>query len=94
MRALYGALAVMAVVALTPLGAHTQEYDGCNEQGYDSVDEPCGGGHQHTGGKRDENSLDRARHRHRYLESQIDKLKEQVAALSKDVEQLKKAGAK
>ena len=94
MRALYGALAVIAVVALTPLGAHTQEYDGCNEQGYDSVDEPCGGGHQHTSGKRDENSLDRARHRHRYLETQIDKLKQQVAALSKDVEQLKKAGAK
>ena len=94
MRALYGALAVAAVLVLTPLGAQTQEYDGCNEQGYDSTDEPCGGGHQHTAGKRDENSLERARHRHRYLESQIDKLKEQVAALSKEVEQLKKAGAK
>jgi predicted RNase H-like nuclease (RuvC/YqgF family) len=94
MRALYGALAVAAVVVLTPLGAQTQEYDGCNEQGYDSVDEPCGGGHQHSAGKRDENSIERARHRHRYLESQIDKLKEQVAALSKEVEQLKKAGSK
>ncbi len=94
MRALYGALAVAAVLVLTPLGAQTQEYDGCNEQGYDSTDEPCGGGHQHSAGKRDENSLERARHRHRYLESQIDKLKEQVAALSKEVEQLKKAGAK
>ena len=94
MRALYGALAVAAVLVLTPVGARTQEYDGCNEQGYDSVDEPCGGGHQHSAGKRDENSLERARHRHRYLESQIDKLKEQVAALSKEVEQLKKAGTK
>ena len=94
MRALYGAFAVAAVLALTPVAGTTQEYDGCNEQGYDSADEPCGGGHQHTAGKRDENSLDRARHRHRYLETQIAKLKEQVAALSKDVEQLKKANAK
>lgn len=94
MRALYGALAVAALLALTPTGGLTQEYDGCNEQGYDSADEPCGGGHQHTAGKRDENSLDRARHRHRYLEAQIDKLKEQVAALGKEVEALKKAGAK
>ena len=94
MRVLCGALTIAAVLALTPVGGRTQEYDGCNEQGYDSADEPCGGGHQHTSGKRDENSLDRARHRHRYLESQIDKLKEQVAALTKDVEQLKKASAK
>jgi predicted RNase H-like nuclease (RuvC/YqgF family) len=94
MRAFYGALAVAAVLALTPVRAYTQEYDGCNEQGYDSADEPCGGGHQHTAGKRDENSLERSRHRHRYLESQIDKLKQQVAALSKEVEQLKKAGTK
>ena len=94
MQPLYGALAVAAVLVLTPVGAQTQEYDGCNEQGYDSVDEPCGGGHQHSAGKRDENSLERSRHRHRYLETQIDKLKEQVAALSKEVEQLKKAGAK
>jgi len=94
MRTLYGALAVATVLALTPVNGTGQEYDGCNEQGYDSADEPCGGGHQHTAGKRDENSLDRARHRHRYLETQIDKLKEQVAALSKDVEQLKKASAK
>ena len=94
MRALYGAVAVATVLTFTPVGGLTQEYDGCNEQAYDSADEPCGGGHQHTAGKRDENSIERARHRHRYLESQIDKLKEQVAALSKEVEQLKKAGAK
>jgi hypothetical protein len=94
MRALYGALAVAAVLALTPVGGMTQEYDGCNEQAYDSTDEPCGGGHQHSAGKRDESSLDRARHRHRYLEAQVDKLREQVAALSKEVEQLKKASAK
>ena len=94
MRALHGALAITAVLVLTPLSARTQEYDGCNEQGYDSADEPCGGGHQHNAGKRDENSLERSRHRHRYLESQIDKLREQVAALSKEVEQLKKASAK
>jgi hypothetical protein len=94
MRALSGALAVAAVLALTPVRGTTQEYDGCNEQAYDSVDEPCGGGHQHSAGKRDENSLERARHRHRYLETQVDKLKEQVAALSKEVDQLKRASAK
>lgn len=94
MRALYGALAIATVLALTPVRAHTEDYDGCNEQFYDPTDEPCGGGHQHAAGKRDEVSLDRARHRHRYLESQIDKLKEQVAALSKEVEQLKKASPK
>jgi molecular chaperone GrpE (heat shock protein) len=94
MRVLYGALAVAVVLTLAPVSGTSQEYDGCNEQGYDSADEPCGGGHQHTAGKRDENSLDRARHRHRYLETQIDKLKEQVASLSKEVEQLKKASAK
>ncbi len=94
MRVLYAAFAVAALVALTPTGAHTQDYDGCNEQFYDSVDEPCGGGHQHTGGKRDETSIDRARHRHRYLGAQLDSLKAQVVALSKEVEQLKKAGAK
>ena len=101
MRTLYTALIVAFVIGWAPRpslaqapGGQAQEYDGCNEQFYDPVDEPCGGGHQHNPGKRDEGSLERARHRHRYLEDQIKQLNQKVAALTTKVEQLEKAGAK
>jgi len=94
MRKWYAGLTMTALVALAPAATRAQEYDGCNEQFYDSAEEPCGGGHQHAGGKRDEVSLERSRHRHRYLEDQIRELSKKVAALASEVEQLKKAGAK
>jgi hypothetical protein len=93
MRALYAVVGVAALLVFNP-AVIAQDYDGCNEQFYDSVDEPCGGGHQHAGGKRDEQSLDRARHRHRYLEAQIDELKTKLAALTKEVKALKKPAAR
>ena len=94
MRKWYAGLTMAALVALAPAATWAQEYDGCNEQFYDSNEEPCGGGHQHAGGKRDEVSLERSRHRHRYLEDQIRELNKKVVALASEVEQLKKAGAK
>lgn len=96
MRALCAAALLAVVVGLTPavVGGTEPEYDGCLEQGYDSTDEPCGGGHQHSKGKRDERSIELARHRHRYLEEQIKQLNNKLAALSTEVEQLKKATAK
>lgn len=94
MRTLCIGLIALCLAGWAPLRALGQEYDGCNEQGYDSTDEPCGGGHQHTGGARDENSLERARHRHRYLEDQLKKLTAKVDALSAEVAQLKKPAAK
>lgn len=66
-------------------------YDSCQEQFYDPIDEPCGGGHQHVQGKRDEGSLDLSRHRHRYLEERIRKLNQKVDELAKEVAELKKA---
>ena len=91
------AFAVALGMALVIGGAEVvrgQDYDGCSEQFYDSKDEPCGGGHQHTAGKRDESSLDRARHRHRYLEDKMQQLKAQVDKLTAELEQHKKAEAK
>jgi hypothetical protein len=85
---------VAGVIGLSGGWAAAQEYDGCNEQFYDSVEEECGGGHQHNSGKRDEVSLERSRHRHRYLEDQIKQLTQKVSALSAEVDQLKKAAAK
>lgn len=90
MRTLCVGLTVLCVMGWAPLAATGAEYDGCNEQAYDSTEEPCGGGHQHTAGPRDENSLERARHRHRYLEEQIKQLTAKVDALSSEVAQLKK----
>ena len=94
MRTLCAGLIVLFVIGWAPVMARGEEYDGCTEQGYDSTSEPCGGGHQHTDGARDENSLDRARHRHRYLEDQIRQLTAKVDALSAEVAQLKKPAAK
>jgi hypothetical protein len=94
MRVWCAALAMVLLVGLVPPAVYAQEYDGCNEQLYDSKDEACGGGHQHIGGKRDEVSLERSRHRHRYLEEQIRQLNEKVAGLAAEVEQLKKARTK
>jgi len=93
MRRWYAGVTLAALVALAPAATRAQDYDGCNEQFYDSNEEPCGGGHQHSAGKRDETSLERSRHRHRYLEDQIHELNKKVAALSTEVEQLKKAPA-
>ena len=92
-----GAAAVLAcVLGLSGAVAFAgeQEYDGCKEQAYDSTLEPCGGGHQHASGKRDEVSLERSQHRHRYIEDQIKQLNDKVSKLESEVEQLKKAGAK
>ncbi len=94
MRTLCAGLMMASLIWLAPMVARGQEYDGCGEQFYDSVDEPCGGGHQHVAGKRDEVSLERSRHRHRYLEDQIRQLTQKVTALAAEVDQLKKAGAK
>ena len=89
MRTLHAALVVASVIALGAAAARAAEYDACNETFYDSSDEPCGGGHQHNPGQRDENSLELSRHRHRYLEVQIKQLQQTVTKLSQDVEQLK-----
>lgn len=94
MRTFVAAMMMVCLIGWGPVTAVAQEYDGCSEQGYDSVDEPCGGGHQHTAGKRDENSLERSRHRHRYLEEEIRKLSAKVDALTAEVAQLKKPAAK
>jgi len=94
MRTVCAALVVASVVTFGPMVARGSDYDACNETFYDPTQEPCGGGHQHTGGKRDENALELSRHRHRYLEEQIKTLQEKVTKLSDDVEQLKKAAAK
>ena len=94
MRALCAVLLVASVIGFGAAVARGEEYDGCNEQFYDSNLEPCGGGHQHASGKRDEISLERSRHRHRYLEDQIKELQGKVAALTHEVEELKKGAAK
>lgn len=103
MRKLCIALTVASIVGLATTttwaeeGMKAQEagtYDSCQEQLYDPVDEPCGGGHQHIPGKRDEASLDLSRHRHRYLEERIRQLNEKVDKLVEEVAQLKKAQAK
>jgi len=94
MRKLCAVLIVLCMIGWAPVAALSDEYDGCTEQGYDSSEEPCGGGHQHTAGARDENSLERSRHRHRYLEDQIQKLSKKVDALSAEVAALKKPAAK
>ena len=100
MRTLCIALAVSFVVGVASTATWAAEgakangagtYDSCQEQLYDPVDEPCGGGHQHVPGKRDEAGLDLSRHRHRYLEEQIRKLDEKVKKLTEEVAALKKA---
>jgi hypothetical protein len=83
--------AAWAAEAAKAKGAGMGTYDSCQEQLYDPIDEPCGGGHQHVPGKRDEASLDLSRHRHRYLEERIRKLNEKVDKLAKEVAELKKA---
>jgi hypothetical protein len=95
MRLVQTVLIVIALAMLSPSipRAQEREYDGCNETFYDSSEEPCGGGHQHAGGKRDDTSLDRARHRHRFLEGEIAELKAKLATLSREVEQLRTTGA-
>ena len=80
MRAVCAALVVASVVGFGVIPARGTDYDACNEQFYDSSQEPCGGGHQHTAGKRDETGLELSRHRHRYLEDQIKQLQQQVTA--------------
>ena len=96
MRVLCVVLLAASLAAFVPKIARSEnvEYDGCNEQFYDSSEEPCGGGHQHQGGKRDEVSLERSRHRHRYLEEQIKELSQKVDRLTGEVAELEKAGAK
>jgi len=94
MRALCAALVVASMVVFGAAITHASDYDACNETFYDPTDEPCGGGHQHNAGQRDENSLELSRHRHRYLEQQVKQLQQTVAKLTSDVEQLKKAAAK
>lgn len=94
MRAMCAALVVASVIGFGAAVARGTDYDACNETFYDSTQEPCGGGHQHTAGKRDETGLDLSRHRHRYLEVQIKELQDKVAKLSDAVDQLKKTAAK
>jgi hypothetical protein len=93
MRSLHAALIIASVVAFSPAASGAADYDACDETFYDSTEEPCGGGHQHTAGKRVESSLELSRHRHRHLEVQIHELEKTVAKLSDAVEQLKKAAA-
>ena len=82
------------VVALAPLTASSQDYDGCQELFYDAPEDACGGGHQHAKGKREESALEQSRHRHRYIEAQIAKLQKQVEALQGEIAQLKRPAAK
>ena len=94
MRILRVAAVLACVVGFSVPPALATDYDACNETFYDYTDEPCGGGHQHTAGKREETSLELSRHRHRYLEVQLKQLQQTVTKLSDEIEQLKKAVAK